>query len=424
MARTSILSDELVHQLVAVGQVDVLVGVPTFNNAATVGKLVTALHVGLARHFPRERTALVNPDGGSDDGTVDAVRNAPMADEELRASATLRTTHRASAVYPGLPGRAAGVRAVLAAADLLQARVVLLVDPDVTTLTPEWVGALARPAWKDEAEVVLPVHARHRFEGPLLAQLVRPLLGAAYGRRMGSNLAGAFACSGRFAARVAVNGPWDAEPSRAALDVWLVATALAEELRMAEVHLGPCAFAPRAGRAGLAELFEQVVGMAFTCLDRDAPAWLSRTEMHDVPVLGQPVAAPETDAVVDVGPMAERFRTGVRDLAPVLRDIVAAGTLARLQAAASSGEDVPRVPDPLWVTTVYEFAAAAHRAVMHREHLAQALVPIYLGRTASYFAEIATADEAAQHERLAALEREYALQRQFFVECWNADGGR
>src|SRR6185295_12585087 len=34
--RSSLLSDELVRQLVAVGQVDIVVGLPTFNNASTV----------------------------------------------------------------------------------------------------------------------------------------------------------------------------------------------------------------------------------------------------------------------------------------------------------------------------------------------------------------------------------------------------
>jgi hypothetical protein len=99
--------------------------------------------------------------------------------------------------------------------------------------------------------------------------------------------------------------------------------------------------------------------------------------------------------------------------------------LEGLQAAAASGEQPPRILDPLWVTTVYEFAASAHRAVMNRNHLAQALVPLYLGRTASYFAEIASAGSVAiPAETLATLEREYERQRPRLVERWNADGGR
>jgi hypothetical protein len=425
VARPSILSDELLRHLVAVGQVDILVGVPTFNNAATVEAVVRSLHVGLAEHFPRERTALVNPDGGSDDGTVDLVRDAPMAREEIRGSPGLRTTHRVSARHTGLPGSGAGARVVFAAADLLQARTVVLFDADVANPSPDWVADLARPVQRNEADLVLPIHPRHRFDGPLLTQLVRPLLGTAYARRLACSLTGPFACSGRFAAHLAAHGVWDSDLARPALDVWWLANALADDLRVQQAHLGPCTFAPRAGNPGLPELFEQVVGTAFTCLDRHAAVWTARTEPADLTVIGQPREPAGPERIVDPAPLAERFRSGLRDLTPLLRDILTPGTLEGLQAAAASGEQPPRILDPLWVTTVYEFAASAHRAVMNRNHLAQALVPLYLGRTASYFAEIASAGSVAiPAETLATLEREYERQRPRLVERWNADGGR
>jgi glucosylglycerate synthase len=423
MARPSILSDELLRQLMAVGQVDVLVGVPTFNHAATIAPLVTAIHVGLAKHFPRERTALINADGGSDDGTVERLREAPMADAELRGSSTLRTTHRVSGRYPGAPGRAGGLRTVLAAADLLQARAVVVFDADLATLSTDWVGDLARPVWTDEADFVLPIYPRPRFEGPLLSQVVHPLLGAAYRRPIRASVGSAFACSGRYAARMATYELWDRDPPRPAADVWLLAIALAEDVRLAHAHLGPCTFVPRAGRPALPELFEQVVGTGLEALHLHAPAWLARAETHEVPAFGTPCDAPETDGAVDTAPLAERFRHGVRDLEPLLRDILAPGTLGRLQAVAA-GDGPLRLPDSLWAATVYEFAAAAHHRIMSQEHLTQALVSLYLGRTASYFEEIAAADPAAQRERLAAVERAFEDARPYLVERWNAEGGR
>lgn len=424
MPRPSLLSDELLRQLVAVGQVDILVGVPTYNNAATIGAIVRTLHVGLAKHFPRERTVLISPDGGSDDGTPDLVRAAPLADAERQGSPALRTTHRVSAPYRGVPGRADGVRAVFAAADLLQARAVVLIDANLTSMTPDWVAELARPVWTDQADLVLPVHPRNRFDGPLLNQIVRPLLGAAFGRRLRSNLVGDFGCSGRFAARLVGHRMWEGDLARAAFDVWLIAAALAEDLRIGQVHLGPCRFGPNLPRTSLSELFRQVVGAAFASLDAHAPAWLSRDGAVELPVAGQPRDPEDPDPPVATASLVERFRGGVRDLEPLLRDILAPETLGRLQAAAARDEAVPRLPDPLWVTAVYEFAAAAHRGVMSREHLTQALVPLYLGRTASFFEEILPADEPAHRERLAALEQEYEALRPYLIERWKAEGGR
>ncbi len=424
MARSSILSDGLVRQLVAVGQVDILVGVPTFNNAATVGPVITTLHVGLARHFPRERTVLINVDGGSDDGTLDAVRDAPMADEEMRGSASLRTTHRVSAGHAGLPGGAAGIRTVFAAADLLRARAVMLVDPTVTSMTPDWVGEIARPIWKDEADLVLPVHPRHRFESPLLSQLVRPLIGTAYARRLHSNVVGDFGCSGRFAARHVGHQVWHDEPTVPALNVSLIADAMSDDLRLVQVHLGPCLHARRAAPPALGDLFRQVVGAALASLQRHDATWTSRADVVDVPATGTPAGLGAPVPHADVTSMADRFRSAVRDLSPLLRDIIAPETLARLQAAALPGDGPARIPDSLWVTTVYEFVAAAHRGVMPRDHLIRALIPLYLGRTASYWTEIASVTDEVCMNRLSELEREFERQRPYLVERWTTDGRR
>ena len=67
----SALPDALLRQLMAVGQVDVLVGLPTLNNAATVAPIVRAVHLCFTRDFPRLRTVMINSDGGSTDGTTD-----------------------------------------------------------------------------------------------------------------------------------------------------------------------------------------------------------------------------------------------------------------------------------------------------------------------------------------------------------------
>lgn len=51
MAEESILSDELVRQLISVGEVDILVGLPTFNDAQTVGQVVQVIRTGLLSIF-------------------------------------------------------------------------------------------------------------------------------------------------------------------------------------------------------------------------------------------------------------------------------------------------------------------------------------------------------------------------------------
>ena len=76
------LSDALLRQLIAVGQVDILVGLPTLNNAATIVDVVRAINVCFTRDFPRLRTVMINSDGGSTDGTPELIRDASFTEAE------------------------------------------------------------------------------------------------------------------------------------------------------------------------------------------------------------------------------------------------------------------------------------------------------------------------------------------------------
>ena len=422
MKGPSLLSDELLRHLMAVGQVDVVVGLPTLNHAATVGGVVRAAHAAFAAGLKRERTVLLNVDGGSTDGTADAVREASLvAAETLVAAQPLRTVHGISAPYHGLPGKGAALRTLFAAAELLDARAFVLLDPDVTSVTPEWVGGLARPVLREGFDYVAPVFSRAPGEGPLVTQLARPLVRAAYGRRVLEPLASELGCSVRYAAHCLTQDVWSAPFVNYGIDVWLTTTALAGGFRCAQAALGPRRQAPRAQAPSLPELLRQVVGALFACLERHQAHWVPREGAEAVETRGEPGRAEAADPP-DPAPLAEAFRAGVRDLAPVLGGILEPATLEGVKAAAR--DEVPAFPDALWVATVVDFAAAFHGGRIHRDHLLGSLVPLYLGRVAWHLAATTGADPAGAEEAREGLCLEFERAKPELVRRWNAAGGR
>ena len=80
LADESFLTDDFLRQLINVGEVDILVGVPTHNNAKTIGAIVEAIQTGILRFFPRQRAAIINADGGSRDGTPELIVKAAIDD--------------------------------------------------------------------------------------------------------------------------------------------------------------------------------------------------------------------------------------------------------------------------------------------------------------------------------------------------------
>jgi len=64
LSEESYLTDDFLRQLINVGEVDILVGLPTHNNAKTIGSIVHTIQSGILRGFPRERAVIINADGG------------------------------------------------------------------------------------------------------------------------------------------------------------------------------------------------------------------------------------------------------------------------------------------------------------------------------------------------------------------------
>ncbi len=75
----------------------------------------------------------------------------------------------------------------------------------------------------------------------------------------------------------------------------------------------------------------------------------------------------------------EMFRSGVTELEPILSSILDPETHAEIKNIVSLEESKFRFSSDLWVRTLYDFAAAYHHAVIHRDHLVQALAPLYRG---------------------------------------------
>src|SRR5205823_8599944 len=139
----SILSDDFIRELISVGEVDIVVGLPTYNDGRTVGQVVQAIRTGLLKYFPRERVVIINADGGSRDGTQDLVRAASISDLRVTTDVhALRTLHSISTQYEGGPASGIALRTILTAADLLQARACAVVSPESRSLQPEWIERL------------------------------------------------------------------------------------------------------------------------------------------------------------------------------------------------------------------------------------------------------------------------------------------
>jgi hypothetical protein len=407
----------------AVGQVDVLVGIPTLNNAPTIQRVVGAVSDAFVRYFPRERTLLLNSDGGSTDGTPALVRTVKDDAATVTVSHRLRTEHRISTPYHGLPGKGSALRQILTVAELTQARAVAVLDAEVTSLTPEWIAALVGPVRYNQFDYVAPYYSRHPAEGPLISQLVRPIIRATYGWQVREPLAAEFGCSNRFLSHCLEQDVWESDLAHYGIDLWLTAAALSGGFSCCQAPLGVRHVQPPHDRPGFAEVFEQVVGATFSCLERHASYWLPRTASQPLPIVGAGLDGHADTPVVDGLRLSESFCADLRNLQEVLASLVSPETLGRLNATAANCDPL-RFADDLWATTAYEFLVAHHHGVMRREHIARALVPLYLGRAGSFLTQYGAAAPAEAEAALESVCLQFEQSKAACVERWHQSSPR
>ena len=419
MAEESILTDEFLRQLIDVGEADVLVGVPTYNNAATVGHVVQTIRAGLLKYFPRERAVIVNADGGSRDQTSDLVRGASINDLQHSTDLNaLRTLHSISAEYAGGPATGTALRTILASAELLRVSACAVVSPESTTIEPEWIERLLRPVYQGNFDFVTPLYRRHKFDGLLMRNLVYPMTRAFYGKQVREPFAAEFSFSGQLASHFLAQEIWTHEVGHTGTEIALTISAITGGFRLAQSFLGVKPHVD-ARAADLVAAMRQTVGALFWSLEPNFSIWSVKTDSQPIPTLGAGQEVTLEPLRIDRKRLFGMFRSGVVELEPVLRSILSPPTLTELQRISALDEADFLYGDELWARTVYEFAASYHKAVISRDHVVQALAPLYRGRAFTFLVE----NREASGEQVEQNVEDFCLTcerlKPSLVELWN-----
>jgi hypothetical protein len=419
LAEEGFLPDDFVRQLINVGEIDILVGLPTHNNAKTVGSVVAAIQGGILQCFSRDRAAIINVDAGSRDGTPELVVNASIDDVRQRDfnRFALRTLHSISTRYGSTVARGTAFRTILAAAELLRAKAIAMVSPESTNLKPDSLRELLKPIFAEKFDLVLPTYSRHKFDGILVTNLLYPLSRALYGLRIREPYASEFAFSNGMGSRFLAENAWQDEAARTGSEVRFTLAAIAGGFRVAQSFLGAKSHVERHA-ADLVPALRQTVGVLFWSMESNFSLWSNITGSQPISTIG-----PEQEFTLDPQRLnrkrlLEMFRSGVADLESVFHSILSAGTLAELKGIAALDEDEFYYSAQLWAKTVYEFAAAHHKAVINRDHIVQALAPLFRGRALTFVLENRNASSTDVETNIESLCLEFERLKPYLLELW------
>jgi hypothetical protein len=405
--------------LANIRRADVLVGIPSFNNASTIGHVVRAVNAGLAKYFSDQRCVIVNSDGGSTDGTPDVVLRSQIQDyQTILVRHPMNPIHRISTLYLGVPGKGSAFRTIFRIAEELRATACAVLDSDVRSITPEWIELLIRPVLAGEFDYVAPFYLRHKFDGTITNSIVHPLTRALYGKRIRQPIGGDFGFSGRLASFYLTRDVWNTDVARFGIDIWMTTTAICESYRLCQAFLGAKIHDPKDPGSDLSAMMMQVVGSVFNLMETYQSRWMAVRGSDPVPLFGFQFEVGLDPVPVNIDRMINHFKQGLKDLAPVWEQLIASDNMRSLKALDTPSSDAFRFPDDLWVRVIYDVAVAYHRRVINPEHIIRSMTPLYMGRVASFVAENHSSSAAEVEEKIEALCRCFEDQKSYLIDRW------
>lgn len=467
----SVLTPAIREEIARLGRADIMVGIPSFKNAGTIGYVVKAAQAGLVQYFPDLRPVVVNSDANSPDGTGRVVveTEPPEYIEQILLVRPTNRLARVSLAYPEINevgGKGAALRTIFEIADALQVQALVVVDSDLRSILPEWIELLAGPILKGGYDFVAPLYTRHKNDGTITNMVTFPLTRTLYGHRIRQPIGGDFGVSGDLVRHYLSLPDWTDDVSRFGIDIWMTTHALTGGYAVCQARLGAKVHDPKDPGSDLGPMFRQVVGTILRLAAASPQAWLRARGSHPVPAYGFERIGDPPPLEVNTIRLLSQFHDGLLTaeahwrgmFAPANADAICelareAGKAAEA-AARRLNVDVPdagvaapstdqmadalagfHFPDDLWARAIYDLVVVARDRPAEIEALMAALVPIYFGRVGSFIVENRRLTTDQAEERVERQAREFELLKPYLVERWTgttkptaddaeADGGQ
>ena len=372
MTYETALRDEARKRIKEIGRADILVGIPSFNNAGTIGHVVQMAAQGMVRYFPDMKPVLVNSDGGSPDGTCDVTLNTPVP-EKVGVIAT---------VYRGVSGKGSAFRAIFEIACALGVEVCVVVDSDLRSITPEWIELLASPIVKEGYGYVTPYYNRHKYDGTITNNITYPMTRMLYGLDIRQPIGGDFGFSSQLLDHYLGQDVWQTDVARFGIDIWMTTTAINAGFTVCQARLGAKIHDAKDPAAALGPMFVQVVGTLFSLMSRYEKKWKEVKGSQPTAMYGEPIAVEPEPVPVTLSAMMHKLRAGMEEHQALWQRILTAENLAAVKEIAALSNEDYRFPAARWAEVVLDFAVAYNKSGLEPAEVIRAMTPLYYGRTA------------------------------------------
>ncbi len=276
MEPSSGMRDYVKDRIREIGEADILVGIPCYNEEKTISNVITTASQGLVNHYPELKSVIIVSDGGSLDDTREKAKEAKV-DSRVEKIVT---------IYRGLPGKGTSFRLIFETAEKLKCKACCVFDSDLRSISPDWVRFLISPILDRGFDYVTPWYIRDKYDGTITNNICYPMTRALYGLRIRQPIGGDFGFSGSLASFYAHEEVWQSNVAKFGIDIWMTTTALNEGFKVCQAHMGAKVHEVK-DPSTLGIMFVQVVGTLFGLIGKYKDKWRKVKQSRPTELFGE-----------------------------------------------------------------------------------------------------------------------------------------
>lgn len=206
---------------------DVVIGIPSHNEADSISHVTKTIDIGLRKYFPKLKVVIVNSDNDSSDKTKDVFLSTLTIAKKVYLSTGKNSK-----------GKGRNIFKIIKYAKDNNAKAIALFDADVKSIENKWVKLLLSPILKEDGvDLITPLYRRNRMEGNTTNHLIYPYLYAIYGIRIQQPIGGEFALSKKLYVKIMNHKKWEST-CLYGIDIMITALALKDKMKIKQQYLG------------------------------------------------------------------------------------------------------------------------------------------------------------------------------------------
>jgi len=427
------ITPKTVKDVKKIKKADILVGIPSYNSEETIGHVIKAVRLGLTKYFPKYKSVIINSDCGSSDNTRKIARNNLPDYKELKSILIAQEMHPFSrslhtpisemvTSFRGTPGKGKAFRRIFEIASELKTKVVVVVDSDLRSITPEWIQLLGGPIIFQGYDYVAPLYTRHKYDGTITNSIIYPLTRALYGKKIRQPIGGEFGFSANILKDYLKKEIWDTDVAYYGIDIWMTTMALANGFKVCQSFLGAKIHNPKSANT-LAPMFKQVIGTIFSLAEEYSETWENIRKSESLPTFGFEARVIPEEIEQDSNDLYQRFQRGSKKFDCIWQEILKKENHQELAKIMLLSKKDFNFSNSLWAKILYDYLCFHHRfkkvfIEMSLPLVLESMIPLYFGFIVSYVKKTKDMSNQQAEEEIEKICQEFEKSKPYLIENW------